>query len=143
MKEDINALDEISKGACMGIDATFDVLEKTQDKDFKKVIEVQHNKYKKIKNKIDELYKKYNSIDTPHETSVMNKVMTKMGVNIKTFADNSNSKLAELLITGTNMGIIEGRKILNEKKISKEVRKLIDEYVQMQEDSLDILKQYL
>ena len=41
------------------------------------------------------------------------------------------------------MGIIEGRRILNNKNIGKEVEKLVDEFVRMQEDSLEILKEYL
>ena len=32
MNEDINALDEINKGACMGMDAIDDILDKVEDK---------------------------------------------------------------------------------------------------------------
>ena len=69
--------------------------------------------------------------------------MTWWGIEMKTFNDKSNSKIAELLVKGTNMGIIEGRRILNNKNIGKEVEKLVDEFVRMQEDSLEILKEYL
>ena len=41
------------------------------------------------------------------------------------------------------MGIIEGRKILNHKKVDKEVYNIIEEYVTMQEDSVENLKKYL
>ena len=41
------------------------------------------------------------------------------------------------------MGIIEGRKILNNKKIDKEVSNIINNYVTMQEKSVEILKNYL
>ena len=69
--------------------------------------------------------------------------MTWYGIEIKTLKDNSNSKIAELLLQGTNMGIIEGRKILNKKEIDKKVNELIEKYVTMQEDNVEILKQYL
>ena len=62
---------------------------------------------------------------------------------MKTFNDNSNSKIAELLLQGTNMGIIEGRRILNNKELDKEVTKIVDEYVRMQEESVEVLKKYL
>lgn len=62
---------------------------------------------------------------------------------MKTFNDNSNSKIAELLLQGTNMGIIEGRRILNNKELDKEVTKIADEYVRMQEESVEVLKKYL
>ena len=62
---------------------------------------------------------------------------------MKSLMDNSSSKIAELLLQGTNMGIIEGRKLLNHKKIDDKVHKLIQEYVDMQEDSVEKLKQFL
>ena len=62
---------------------------------------------------------------------------------MKSLKDNSSSKLAELLIQGTNMGIIEGIKILNHKNIDQEVKKIIEKYVSMQEDYLENLKNFL
>ena len=62
---------------------------------------------------------------------------------MKSLMDNSSSKIAELLLQGTNMGIIEGRKLLNHKEIDDKVHKLIQEYVDMQEDSVEKLKQSL
>lgn len=62
---------------------------------------------------------------------------------MKTIADTSDSKLAELLLNGVNMGIIEGRKIFNNKSMDIEVLDITKEFIRMQEDSIDILKQYL
>lgn len=143
MKENINALDELSKGCCMGEDAINFVMEKVQDNKFKNVIDKQHNNYEALKAKIDEVYPKYNKEDDPHETNLMNKAMTWYGIEMKTLNDTSNSKIAELLIQGTNMGIIEGIKLLNNKKVDSEVENLIREYITMQEKSLEILKEYL
>lgn len=143
MKENINALDEMNKGATMGIDAITFIIEKVEDEEFKEVLQEEKDKYKAISNKINEIYHKYNSEDTPHETNAMNKAMTWYGIEMKTFLDKSNSKIAELLIKGTNMGIIEGKKILNNKELDKEVLKIVKEYTSMQERSLEILKKYL
>ena len=65
------------------------------------------------------------------------------GIEMKTIADTSDSKLAELLLNGVNMGIIEGRKIFNNKSMDIEVLDITKEFIRMQEDSIDILKQYL
>lgn len=142
MKEDINALDEIHKGSCMGIDALSFVLEKVEDEKFKQVLEKDYNDYKEIAKRIEEIYKKYDD-GKPHETNAMTKAMTWGTVEMKTMNDTSNSKLAELLLQGMNMGIIEGRKILNNKKLNEEVNKIVSEYVIMQEKSVETLKQYL
>ena len=48
MKENINVLDEINKGACMGIDAISYIIAKVKDKKFKKLLERQSSEYKKI-----------------------------------------------------------------------------------------------
>ena len=140
--ENINALDEINKGACMGMDAISFVLDKVEDKNFKKVIQKQYDDYHRIEEDIQNIYHKYDD-GKPHETNAFTKAMTWSGINMKTMMDNSNSKIAELLLQGTNMGIIEGRKILNEKKLSEEVRNIISRYVIMQEESVEILKKYL
>lgn len=142
MKENINALDEINKGTCMGMDAIKFILDKTEDKKFKKVLKDFYKEYEKINKKIEKIYPKYND-GNPHETNIINKAMTWYGIEIKTLKDNSNSKIAELLLQGTNMGIIEGRKILNKKEIDKKINELIEKYVTMQEDNVEILKQYL
>ena len=141
-EENINALDEIHKGAYMGMDALNFVLEKVDDKSFEEVLKKQYDDYKNIAEIIEKVYPKYNNGE-PHKTSTMNKVMTWYGVEMKTMTDRSNSKIAELLLNGTNMGIIEGRKILNKKKIDQEVESLVSNYVTMQEKCIEVLKNYL
>ena len=142
MKEDINALDEIHKGCCMGQDAIKYVLDKVEDDSLKEELESEYNDYDIIAKRIDEIYPNYNE-GKPHETSVITKAMTWTGVEMKTMMDNSNSKLAELLLQGVNMGIIEGRKILNKKDLNKEVTSIVSDYVTMQEKSVENLKKYL
>ena len=142
MKEDINALDEIHKGACMGIDAISDIKDKVEDENLKHELDKQYNDYKDIKKKIEKIYPKYNE-GNPHETSAMNKAMTDMMLNMKTINDTSNSKIAEILMQGVNMGIIEGRKILNKKNLNNEVNDIVSTYVTMQEENVEALKSYL
>ena len=51
--------------------------------------------------------------------------------------------ISELLFKGTNMGILEGRRILNDKKMDKEVEEIVDTYVKVQEKNIEDLKKYL
>ncbi len=140
--EDVNALDEIHKGACMGKDAIDIILDKVKDSNLKKELKREYNNYKKIAFRIEEIYHNYDD-GQPHKTGLMNKAMTWSDIEMKTMGDDSDSKIAELLLNGVNMGIIEGRRILNKKKINEEVSKIVSEYVTMQEESVDILKHYL
>ena len=141
-KEDINALDEIHKGACMGVDAINFVLDKVDDKNLEKLLRSELKSYDATKDIIEKVYPKYND-GNPHETSVITKAMTWSGIEMKTMTDKSNSKIAELLLQGVNMGVIEGRRILNQKKINKEVESIITDYVTMQEKFVEDLKKYL
>ena len=142
MNENINALDEINKGSCMGMDAINFIIDKTDDSKLINEINHEYDEYKNISIKIENIYKKYDD-GKPHETNALNKAATWSGIEMRTFNDTSTSKLAELLITGVNMGIIEGRRILNNKKINKEVKTIVRDYVDMQEKNLDNLKRYL
>ena len=143
MEENKNVLDELNKGCSMGMDAINCILEKVQDNEFKKSLELQYNKYKDMSNNICEVYSTYETEKEPHEVNAINKMMTYYGIEMRTMMDHSDSKIAELLLQGTNMGIIEGRKILNNKTMDKEVKRLAKEYVTMQEDSVETLKKYL
>ena len=92
---------------------------------------------------INEIYSKYNSDDEPHETNKMEKTMTWFGIEMRTMTDDSDAKISELLFNGTNMGILEGRRILNDKKMDKEVEEIVDTYVKVQEKNIEDLKKYL
>ena len=63
---------------------------------------------------------------------------------MKTMTDDTTSKLSELLMQGTNMGIIEGRRLLNQNNnIEPAVERILNDFVTMQEDSVETLKKYL
>lgn len=141
-ENEINVLDELNKGACMGKDAIHFILDKVKDDKLKEELNNQYKKYNEISDKINNIYPKYKE-DKPHETTTMNKVMTWYGIEMKTLTDDSTSKIAELLLQGTNMGIIEGRKLLNHKNTNEEVHSLVQEYVDMQEKAVEKLKTFL
>ena len=142
MEDNKNTLDELNKGATMGMDAINFLLDKVKSKKFKKVLEKQYAEYEVISNKVNELYENY-SDKKPHETSIVNKMMTWYGIEMRTMVDESDSKIAELLLQGTNMGIIEGRRLLNNKKVDSKINKLLDAFVKLQEEYVEVLKEYL
>ena len=141
---DMNVLDELNKGSTMGLNAIEFIRKKVGEPNFKNVLDNEYNQYKDISRRINNLYDEYTTEKQPHETSAMNKVMTWWGIQMKAMNDKSNSNLAELLINGTNMGIIEGRRLLNQNpNINKDIQAVLDEYVKMQERSVETLKTFL
>lgn len=141
--QNVKVLDEVSKGTTMGMDAISYVASKVGDRKFQEVLDIEYGKYKKIYNRVDEIYSQYSEKE-PQETNAMNKMMTWYGIQMNTIKDQSNSKISELLMQGTNMGIIEGRRLLNNNpSIDQEVKEILNDFVVMQEDSVETLKKYL
>ncbi len=141
--QNLNILDEVNKGAMMGMDAISFISEKVSNNDFKEVLDIEYNKYKEISQRVNNLYSNYSN-KAPHETNAMNKMMTWYGIQMKTMTDDTTSKLSELLMQGTNMGIIEGRRLINQNVgMAQDVKNILNDFVAMQEDSIETLKKYL
>ena len=141
--QNLNILDEVNKGATMGMNAISYVSDKVSDDNFKQVLDTEYNKYRDISRRVNELYSKYSDKE-PHETNTMTKMMTWYGIQMKTITDSTTSKLSELLMQGTNMGIIEGRRLINQNNnAAQDVKNILNDFVVMQEDSVETLKKYL
>lgn len=138
----ISILDEIHKGAKMGMDSISFVSEKVGDENFKDNLSFQYNEYGNVLNQVNDVYKKYGTI--PKETSVMTETMAWTGIQMNTIRDKSNSHIADMLIQGTTMGIIEGRKLLNQNpNADEEIKQILDGFVKMQENNVEKLKTFL
>ena len=135
-------LNEIHKGAKMGMDSISTVSEKVSEPNFKDNLSFQYTQYGDILDSINEIYKKYGNI--PKDDNPMASVMSWTGIQMNTLTDKSNSHIADMLIQGTTMGIIEGRKLLNQNpNIDEEVRQVLDTFVKMQENNVEKLKTFL
>lgn len=61
-----------------------------------------------------------------------------------TINDTSNTKLSEILIQGYDMGVIKGIELLNKNpEASDNVKKILNEFIHIQENNIDRLKKFL
>jgi len=135
-------LNEIHKGAKMGMESIGTITEKVEDLNLKKVLTAQYNEYKKIYDNSEVLIAKNHG--KPEDIPPMQNMMTWMGIQMNTLTNTSNNKLADLMIQGINMGIIKGNEILNhEKNMPQEIHQLVNDYVTLQERNLDEMKKWL
>lgn len=144
MERDINVkvLKELGKGAKIGTDSISFVAKKVSDQEFSDELSFQYNQYDDILNRVNDIYGKYSLV--PDHTNIKNEFMTWMGVQMNTMEDKSNSKIAELLIQGNTMGIIEGRRLLNNNpNVDQEIQKTLNDFVTLQENTVEKLKTYL
>lgn len=65
-------------------------------------------------------------------------------INIQTLTDKSTSHIAEMLIIGSNMGVIDAIKNLKKyENAKKEINELMDRLLKFEEDNIKELKEYL
>lgn len=135
-------LDEIHKGAKMGMDSISFVAEKVGDVNFKDNLSFQYNEYDKILSQVNNIYQKYG--DIPNDNRIMNQTMAWTGIQMNTINDKSNSHIADMLIQGTTMGIVKGRQLLNQNPdADKDIIEILDNFVKMQENNVEKLKTFL
>ena len=135
-------LNEVNKGIKMGMDSISNVSEKVQEQNFKEDLQYQYNKYNEVLNKVNNKLTEYGNF--PKELNPMQKAMGWMSVEFNTLDDKSNSKISEMMIKGTNMGIIEGVKLLNNyTDIDTNVKDILNEFVKVQENNVEKLKKFL
>lgn len=135
-------LNEVNKGIKMGMDSISNISEKVKDSNFKKDLQFQYNKYNEILNKVNNQLSKYGEF--PKELNPMQKAMGWMTIEWNTMDDKSDSKISEMMLKGTNMGIIEGVKLLNNNpNADTETKNILSEFVKFQENTVEQLKKYL
>ena len=135
-------LNQINQGIKMGMDSISNVSEKVQDSRLKDELLFQYDKYNEILNEVNDELTNYD--DFPKELNSMQKAMGWMGVEMNTLTDKSNSKIAEMMIQGTNMGIIEGVKLLNHNPDTEQhIKDILNKFIDFQQNNVEQLKKYL
>lgn len=142
MDKNVEALKEICKGVKMGMDSISYLQDKAQTPQMQNYLKHEYSMYNNVLEKVDDAFANYNV--KPNDSNIAQKAMLWYGIQTNTLTDKTDSKLSELLMQGTNMGIIEGRRILNaHDDLDTDVKKLINDFVSYQEKSVEKLKKFL
>jgi len=135
-------LNAIYKNARMATLAIDKIQDKFENKSLQTLIKKQNSKYEDITHRCEKIASENNY--PLNDVNGMLKMMSTSSINVKTFVDNSTSHIAEMMIQGTNMGIIEIIKKTGEfKSASPEVSKLARDLQTAEEEFVDSLKTYL
>lgn len=138
----LTILNEINKAAKMGMDSISFVLKKVSDENMKENLTFQYSEYGKIVDRVNTEFDKYGEI--PDAAPVSDKMMAWMGTQMNTMTDKSNSKIAELMIQGGDMGIIKCQKLLNHnQKADKPVKNILNDFVTLQKNDIEQMKKFL
>ena len=142
MSSDLEILNEIHKGLVMGMESLSVITSKVGDQNFKDDLNYQYERYENILNRVNKKYQELgNQAD---DTSPMQKVMGWTQIQFNTISDKSNSHISEMLIQGNTMGIIKGVKELNQNpKADKDIKQILTDFVELQQNNIEKLKTYL
>lgn len=114
-----------------------------KDNKIKKVIEGLIKGYENYLEKI-KTYIKDNNFDIDSKP-LISKMGAYMGINMEVMKDNSDSRLADMLIQGLTMGVLNVSKKIDNFKgdADKEVIRLAKEFKKFQQEGIEFLKKYL
>ena len=145
MDENIELLTYLYQDADMALDNLTMLINKINKKDnkIKKVIEALIKGYENYLTKVKN-YIKENNYDIQPKP-LISKMGAYFGINMEVMKDYSDSRLADMLIQGLTMGVLNVTKKIDTFKgdADKEIIKLGKEFKDFQQKSIDKLKVYL
>lgn len=141
-KDDQEILKEVQKNSSMAINAINTISEKVHDNELQQELSKQKLWYSVIQNKATDRLQ--NERAEGYHASAVQDLMLKGGIQMNTFTNCSTSKIAELMIQGSNRGITSMWKSINHHQnsgnMSMEVAK---ELVDFEQKSIARLKKFL
>ena len=142
MKKDADLLNNIYQNSQMGVNTMKQLIEITEDENFKKQLEEQYKEYKEIRKlaeqKLNERGYDEKGINT------FDKIKTYLMINFQTLTDKSTSHIAKMLMIGSMMGIINAVRNLKEHKdCENDILDLMERLLKFEEHNIQKLKEYL
>lgn len=141
--KDVKIVNYIMQNCEMGISSLKKLREMLESNEMQQELSEELKSYKSIYDKASRVNENIHGDRTP--VNMMQKLMAKMGITMNVMMDKSDSHIAEMLIQGTNMGIIELNKILNSNPdySNEEILSILKELLEFEERRINKLKAYL
>jgi hypothetical protein len=137
-------LQAVYKNTKMGSDAVTEVIEKTKDAKLRSELTSQLESYNGFslaaKNKLLEMNCE------AKEPGMISKLPAELSIKMSTMMDSSDSKIAEIMIGGYNMGIVDLQKNINQAKsdgVPEDVMNIASGVMALETGSLEKMKKYL
>lgn len=143
MSADAEMLNFIYQNSQMGVETLNQLIPMIDNEAFKKRIEAQLKEYEQIHEEAKKLLNRHGYDEKG--IGALEKIMAYLMIDMKNLMDKSSSHIAEMLIQGSNMGIIDAVKRINqyEKEAEKEVTALMKRLLKFEENNVERLKEAL
>lgn len=135
-------LDEGYKNVRMASFAIDCIIEKIEDRRLEDLLRNQNVFYLEMVDKLEQLSKELKH--KPKDINIFLKGSSFASIKMKTMMDNDSSKLAEMLVQGTTMGITDTLKAKSEfHSKNSTLNKYIQEIIENEEEFVNSLKTFL
>lgn len=142
MNNNVEFLNYVSKNAEMGSTSIKDLIDVVEDEKFKEILRNQIDEYEKIYEEANQLLDNYN--EEQKEINSLQKFTSYIMIKMNLLTNKSTSHIAEMMMKGSNMGIIDIEKKLNSfDNLDKNVNRLGEKLLKIEENNVEQLKPYL
>ena len=142
MSENKQMLEYIYKGAEMGHEAISQLMQESGDAEFTRAIDSQRKEYRQIMDEAQRLMHERGG--QTKGIGAVQKLSSQAVTSMKTMTDNSPSKMAEMMIQGSTMGVTKMTRYLGElQQIDGEVSRLSHKLLSTEQNNIEQMKKYL
>jgi len=142
MDKNAELINYIYQNSQMGVETIGQLMDITEDGQFKGLLESQYNEYKAINDNASRMAHRLGQEEKG--LGAFEKWRTGMMIDMQTMVDKSTSHISEMLMVGSNMGIINAvRNLKRYQDVEPEIRNLMERLLQLEENNVQELKQYL
>ncbi len=137
-----NILNEVCKGCEIAKCSIDDIMKKTEGMDIENELKTEYDNYDSIFTKSVGLMKEMG--ENPDSMNVIDKAMLWSGIFFNTLIDDSERKIAEVMINGTNMGITSTKEVMIDNPNADERAKAIaNEFLEHEQNFVRSLHNFL
>lgn len=141
MKETTELLNFVYQNSAMGVTTISQILDIAKEPKFREYLQKQLKEYKEIHKEAKTLLNEHGCDEKG--LNMLEKIRTYLMISIQTMTDKSSAHIAEMMITGSNMGILDATKHLKHTEAEADIQKLMKRLLKFEEDNVQKLKEFL
>ena len=142
MINETQLLNHIYQTAEMGQDGIQSVMKYADEPKLREALNAQMTEYRKLQNSAGEMLRQRQR--EPEGISTMAKMGSEMMSAMKTMTDHSATKIAEMMIQGSTMGVTKSIRTIRDCELKDErVRDLADKLLKTEQANIEEMKKYL
>ena len=142
MLNETQLLNHVYQTAEMGMDGISSVMKYADEPKLRASLTAQMEEYRKLQNSAAQMLRQRQR--EPEGISAMAKMGSEMMSAMKTMTDHSATKIAEMMIQGSTMGVTKSIRTIRDCELKDErVRDLADKLLKTEQANIEEMKKYL